>query len=624
MNKTTRLLWFLLVASFILAGLLLVTGAALPFDTLKSTGDRLSKDGNLQSLTLESYQAWHLPAGVLGAVLLALGMLMLAWRKASQGILQGFTRRLSRTWQAFIQDWRLLFADLRAHRPETKTVILLLGITLLALAVRLVFISRPMTHDESYTFKIFAQLPFSYLVSDYHKPNNHIFHTILVRISYLLFGQQPWAVRLPAFLAGVLLVPAGYLLGRMLYDQYAALLGAAFLAVFPTLIEYSIQARGYTLLTLFTLLVFALAVYVKNHRNRAAWFLLVLFSTLGFYTIPIMLMPFGIVFLWLFLSGMIEDTSPDYPSRLVWLKYLVVAGTLVVLFTAVLYTPVFLRYGVNAVIANPTVRSINDFDLFKDTATARLEDTWREWNQDVPAPVMLLLAAGFISSLLLHWRIGPLRVALAERRFSRVRIPIQIPAALWIVSYVVIQEMKPLARIWVFLLALILLWAAAGLVSPFRRLHIKLFRNQSLAGILLGIGLLAVLAGGIYRSALYYPVPMGDPQQVTLFLKNELREDDICVIVPPDDLPYMYYFDLYNVPGKYIFDIRVRPFHRSLVVVNASYQQTVESVVDERGPELPFLLMNQARKITQTGDTSVFEIPANLRVMQETYGTYGK
>ena len=620
MNKTTRLLWFLLVASFILAGLLLVTGAALPFDTLKSTGDRLSKDGNLQSLTLERYQAWHLPAGVLGAVLLALGLLMLAWRKASQDILQGFTRRLSRTWQAFIQDWRLLFADLRAHRPETKTVILLLGITLLALAVRLVFISRPMTHDESYTFKIFAQLPFSYLVSDYHKPNNHIFHTILVRISYLLFGQQPWAVRLPALLAGVLMVPAGYLLGRMLNDQYAALLGAAFLAVFPTLIEYSIQARGYTLLTLFTLLIFALAVYVKNHRNRAAWFLLVLFSTLGFYTIPIMLMPFGIVFLWLFLSGMIKDTSPDYPSRLVWLKYLVVAGTLVVLFTAVLYTPVFLRYGVNAVIANPTVRSINDFDLFKDTATARLEDTWREWNQDVPAPVMLLLAAGFISSLLLHWRIGPLRVALAERRFSRVRIPIQIPAALWIVSYVVIQEMKPLARIWVFLLALILLWAAAGLVSPFRRLHIKLFRNQPLAGILLGIGLLAVLAGGIYRSALYYPVPMGDPQQVTLFLKNELREDDICVIVPPDDLPYMYYFDLYNVPGKYIFDIRVRPFHRSLVVVNASYQQTVESVVDERGPELPFLLMNQARKITQTGDTSVFEIPANLRVMEETYG----
>ena len=201
-----------------------------------------------------------------------------------------------------------------------------------------------------------------------------------------------------------------------------------------------------------------------------------------------------------------------------------------------------------------------------------------------------------------------------------MRTPIQIPAALWIVSYVVIQEMKPLARIWVFLLALTLLWAAAGLVSPFRRLHIKLFRNQPLAGILLGIGLLAVLAGGIYRSALYYPVPMGDPQQVTLFLKNELREDDICVIVPPDDLPYMYYFDLYNVPGKYIFDIRVRPFHRALVVVNASYQQTVESVVDERGPELPFLLMNQARKITQLGDTSVFEIPANLRVMEETYG----
>ena len=38
---------------------------------------------------------------------------------------------------------------------------------------------------------------------DYTAPNNHILHTAMVRASYLVFGDSPPALRLPALLAGI-------------------------------------------------------------------------------------------------------------------------------------------------------------------------------------------------------------------------------------------------------------------------------------------------------------------------------------------------------------------------------------------------------------------------------------
>ena len=72
--------------------------------------------------------------------------------------------------------------------------------------------------------------------TDYHLPNNHVFHSILVYFSTRIFGIQPWAVRLPAFTAGVLLVPAAYWLAKRLYDRWTALGAALLVAWFPPLI----------------------------------------------------------------------------------------------------------------------------------------------------------------------------------------------------------------------------------------------------------------------------------------------------------------------------------------------------------------------------------------------------
>ena len=73
--------------------------------------------------------------------------------------------------------------------------------------------------------------------------------------------------------------------------------------------HYSNNARGYTLVALFTLLTLILGDIVRKEKNLFAWGLISLFSALGLYTVPVMLFPFGVLFVWLFLENQVEGVA---------------------------------------------------------------------------------------------------------------------------------------------------------------------------------------------------------------------------------------------------------------------------------------------------------------------------
>ena len=79
------------------------------------------------------------------------------------------------------------------------------------------------------------------------------------------FGDGELAVRLPSLIAGTLVIPALYELGRELYDRRTGLVAAAFAAVSPLLIWYSQEARMYAFVALFGLL--ALLTQLRAIRN---------------------------------------------------------------------------------------------------------------------------------------------------------------------------------------------------------------------------------------------------------------------------------------------------------------------------------------------------------------------
>ncbi|HEU5083907.1 MAG TPA: glycosyltransferase family 39 protein [Acidimicrobiales bacterium] len=142
--------------------------------------------------------------------------------------------------------------------------------TAVAAAVRLVSV-RGLWVDEAITVNQ-AWLPFGEMldqlrVTDVHPPLHHATVWALVRV----LGDAEWVVRLPSVVAGALLVPAAYALGRELYGRRTGLVAALFVTVAPFLVWYSQEARMYALFVLFTTVAFWAQVRAIRHGGRGAW-----------------------------------------------------------------------------------------------------------------------------------------------------------------------------------------------------------------------------------------------------------------------------------------------------------------------------------------------------------------
>jgi hypothetical protein len=104
----------------------------------------------------------------------------------------------------------------------------------------------PITYDEACTYLVFARQRTKEILKDYRVPNNHLFHTLLVRASTRAFGDSPLAIRLPA-LGGALLTftALGVIAASLPWTVRGAWLICV--ALTPALIDFNALARGYSL-----------------------------------------------------------------------------------------------------------------------------------------------------------------------------------------------------------------------------------------------------------------------------------------------------------------------------------------------------------------------------------------
>ncbi len=435
----------------------------------------------------------------------------------------------------------------------------LIGFVAFAAFLRTPLLSQPMRYDEAYTFLQYSSHPFYAALSFYNAPNNHLFHTLLVRLSYLLFGNQPWAFRLPVFIAGLGLVPATYFAARSLYGNAAALLAAGLVASSSVLIEYSTNARGYVIVVLVFISLIPLSAYVLRNRNWAAWVLLATLTTIGFYTIPIMLYPFGGLVLWLSLSAASGDAKPDARSVVIGLC---VAIGLAILLTLELYCPVLAVSGPMSVIANKWVVA-SPFHVFVRALPVSLASTWRDWNRDMPTLVTIALAAGFAVSLLWH------------QRCSKFRASLPIALLLWIAPLVLIQRVVPFERVWLFALPLYFAASAAGLTVAVRPILDRIQLRNALTVVAIAVSLYLGLR--VQKSHSVELLNHGRGlEALTHYLKGQLRRGDSVVAALPSDIPLLYYFQNESVPSSYL---NAPIPDRLLVVVNEVSGDTVEKVL---------------------------------------------
>jgi len=411
------------------------------YSTVKDRLDRMAVDREAD------FSRADFDAGVAGARILA--TILVGTAVATVIARRRVDRALVRIGRSARADFHDLFGGIPvAVRAESVSHLALMGsICALGLALRLEHLELPMRFDEAQTFLAYASKPLHSGLTNYDEPNNHLFHTFLVHVSTSLFGGQPWAIRLPALVAGVLVVPATYALVRLLFEARAALIAAMLVAVSSTLIEYSTNARGYTLVTLLFLVMLIVGARVIETNAALGWTCLVVLAALAIYTLPPAIYAVGGALSWLLLSRLLRRALPATPF--LWRFGACVLGIAVV--TLILYAPVVGFSGARSITNNQYVLA-QPWHEFVREFPASLRETWGAWNRDVVWPARVGLAAAFIAGLTFSGRLSPFPISPA------------LTTVVCSVFVLLAQRVVPYTRVWLFLVPLYL-GTAAGLLS---------------------------------------------------------------------------------------------------------------------------------------------------------------
>lgn len=448
------------------------------------------------------------------------------------------------------------------------------GVTLIGMLMRLWKISEPIAYDEAYTFIYFATRGFRHILADYSAPNNHIFHTILVYISHQLLGGHIWIVRLPAFIAGTLSIPAAYFAARRIFNNHQALAAASLVALTPWFISYSTNGRGYTLLTLLALLLFNFAGLLVQRQSRSALIAYAITGALGFYTIPIFLYPMAGISLWV-LATYATAPEPRGQKLRKSLMFVGVCGSTGLL-VALLYSPViFFGTGLDSIINNEIVES-RDWMTFVENLGPRAARTWESWMLNIAPPLQYLLLAGFLVSLLFY------------RKASNQRLPLQIFMMLGIMIVLIIQRVAPLARVWLYLEMFYMIFAGAGLAWLADRIIHSLFKTVAAAKLVPVMILLVVMVvfTGRYISTQEQSAKANQnilpEQQAAEYLTTHLQAEDTILSIAPVDIRTAYYLYINGISYD-VFYQRDNPseVRNALVILRTtSKYNTPESVLE--------------------------------------------
>ena len=129
--------------------------------------------------------------------------------------------------------------------------------------------TRSLWHDEVMTWKA-VQTGLPAILTWTHHYEHPPLSYLLVWLSEAIFrGDSEWIVRLPSLIAGVLCIPAAYLLGGAIASRSLGLLVALQVAFDLNAIAQSQQARMYTLTVLMVLLT--LAATMRALREPTLW-----------------------------------------------------------------------------------------------------------------------------------------------------------------------------------------------------------------------------------------------------------------------------------------------------------------------------------------------------------------
>ncbi len=395
--------------------------------------------------------------------------------------------------------------------------------------VRFYFLSETMRFDEVDTFFNFAHSTI-YNLFNYPYPNNHVLHTILVRLSIALFGTSPIAIRLPAFISGILVLPVSFIFPRLLIqEKYAGLLTCGMVAVYPYLILFDTLARGYSLVILLSLLLAILLLHFVDSPTKTQCFLVSLVVAMGHFVMPSFLFSAAGLYFWA--TGMMLVRKR---SLFFILKYFLIPSIImIIIMTLLFYTPtIIVSGGIRPVIANEFVKALPWLE-FKTGMHSHFSDVFRIFMKGISPVIILLLIFVVLLSIGFH----------AKRK--NWDFLLLLPSLfLGLVIVLLFSRSIPYPRTWLYLFPFFFALVDGGASVLFSKMKKA---SPVFICLITGISALYVMEHKMLRN---YTCTGSLPEAPVLveILYNELQPGEEVIAKGPAIWPLHYYWWQKNVP----------------------------------------------------------------------------
>lgn len=451
-------------------------------------------------------------------------------------------------WQEAITAYRWIFAIGRIRRTA-KWLLLIVAI---GAVVRLFFLRQPMRYDESYTFLNFVNRGFFDLFY-YPVPNNHVLHTLLVRLSVSILGGHPLAIRLPAVLAGLLTIPLVFVLSRSLSgEDKSGFFAAALTAVFPYLILYDTMARGYSIVVLLSVALAVLGMRLAEHPSMRRCWLMALVTAFGALDIPSFLFPATGVFLWISITLIQRGHSP------LWIltRILTPCGLMTIGLTGLLYTPVLIvNNGIGRIVSNEFVKNLSFQELLTRLPT-HLSSVAGDFVRGIPEPLVVVLVVLLV--------LGFYKTARLRDWTSFALLPSVVVGSALVL---VVKRVIPFNRTWIFLLPFVFILIDAGFIFYMKYSDTDI---KKVSVIMAGCAAALIMSFDLIAK---YPDTGHFPEAPILvdYLSRKMTSADRLSAICPADAPVHFYMWYKKVPRARI-STRKYAAAREFIVIKPSRQ----------------------------------------------------
>lgn len=378
--------------------------------------------------------------------------------------------------------------------------LLLLFIIAVSGAIRLSGVERSVRIDESTTMRLYASQSPSEFLLDFSDTNNHFFNTLLMHIQYRLLGiDEDWKLRVHVFFIGILVTLATYYLGKELYNPTIGIVASALTSILYMLVEFSINARGYIIITLIYIGLLLLIHRARNRADLRLWGAIGLLTILGFFVSPIFVYTMGCVGLWTLFVIIFENKGEQRRRILVYFFGAMILGAIV---TGAFYGATLLSTysGVDGVETSRVIsytQPITRENYFLSYLPRRLNNLFTDVHQYIPDAITALMVFGAIIGIFAHSRV------------AQHRVPIILPTILWLIVQIAVQRTFILTRTFVFLMPLYALLIGAGWYFCIRLIFKHEVVSRMIVIVLCGVVVLPIALDIISNNRLHRTAETG-------------------------------------------------------------------------------------------------------------------